>query len=801
MRLPVAIVVGVVFVTGLGTLASTPALAGPAHRASATGKVHRIEKVCAPTAQHLSCGALRQADPDQPPVSPQAAGTWVAQASLPSGYGPSDLRSAYNLSASGSPAQTVAIVDAFDDPAAESDLATYRSTYGLPACTTANGCFRKVNQSGAASPLPSPDVNWAGEISLDLAMVSAICPGCHILLLEGDASTVESLGTAVNTAVAMGAKFVSNSYGTPEPANAASYDSSYYYHPGVVITASSGDTGYGTQYPASGQGVTAVGGTSLTKAPGTARGWTETAWSGAGSGCSAAFPRPATQTNLNTGCGNRAVTDVSAVADPQTGVAVYQSYTSSTMKPGWQVYGGTSVAAPVIAAVYALAGDPGPSDVPNSYPYAGPAGSLNDVTSGSNGTCAGTMCTAGPGWDGPTGLGTPDGLAAFTAPPAAAPVATTPAVGFVPAGPARVLDTRTGVGAGGTVARLGPDSSLVLTMPNPPAGVSAVVFNLTATNMDGAPATYVAACPAAQPLPECSATSAINPNAGVNIANQVTVPIAADGKVRLYNNSGRLDLVADLAGYHTTGFTPAGPTRVLDTRTGVGAGGTVARVGPGEVLTVAMPAPPPGVSAVVFNLTATNMDGAPATYVAACPAAQPLPECSATSAINPNAGVNIANQVTVPIASDGLVRLYNSQGSLDLIADLAGYHTAGFTPAGPNRVLDTRTGTGTGGKVARVGPGEVLTVAMPAPPPGVSAVVFNLTATNMDGAPATYVAACPAAQALPECSATSAINPNAGVNIANQLTVPIASDGLVRLYNSQGSLDLIADLAGYLTGS
>lgn len=361
---------------------------------------HPTERVCPDNGKLRACFAIRQTDTVQPQVAANVA---------PPGFGPADLRSAYQLTTSGSAAMTVAIVDAFDDPNAESDLATYRSTFGLPPCTTANGCFRKVNQNGQASPLPVSDTGWAGEISLDVDMVSAICPNCHILLLEANRPTVNSLGTAVNTAVSMGAKFVSNSYGGPEDGTENSYDTAYYRHPGVVITASSGDGGFGVSYPASGAGVTAVGGTSLTRDT-SARGWSETVWNGAGSGCSTSVARPAFQTGLATGCSRRAEADVAAVADPQTGVAVYQSSGAS----GWVIYGGTSVAAPIIASIYALAGNPGPSDSPNSYPYAH-TGALNDVTTGSNGTCGVPLCTAGARYDGPTGLGTPHGMLAFAA--------------------------------------------------------------------------------------------------------------------------------------------------------------------------------------------------------------------------------------------------------------------------------------------------------------------------------------------------------------------------------------------------
>jgi len=392
----------VLAVAGFAALALTvPALPATALPATAAA-VHPTARVCAQTAKPgmATCFAERQTDTIRAALAPNA---------LPGGFGPSGLRSAYNLTASGSASATVAIVDSNDDPNAESDLATYRSTYGLPACTTANGCFKKVNQNGQTSPLPAADSGWAGEISLDVDMVSAICPNCHILLVEADQASMADLGTAVNTAVAMGAKYVSNSYGGGEDGSEPGYDSSYFHHPGVAITASTGDNGYGISYPASSQYVTAVGGTSLTQGGGT-RGWTETAWSGAGSGCSTSVAKPAFQ-NVTTGCTKRANADVSAVADPQTGVAVYQTYGGS----GWAVYGGTSASSPIIASVYALAGPPGASDTPAAYPYSH-AGNLNDVTSGSNGNCStAVQCKAGAGWDGPTGLGTPNGTAAFTA--------------------------------------------------------------------------------------------------------------------------------------------------------------------------------------------------------------------------------------------------------------------------------------------------------------------------------------------------------------------------------------------------
>src|SRR3954466_5061690 len=202
----------------------------------------------------------------------------------PSGYGPADLQSAYALpSATAGTGQTVAIVDAFDDPKAESDLAAYRSTYGLPACTTANGCFKKVNQSGAPGSYPSGDQGWAVEISLDLDMVSAACPHCKILLVEATSNSNVNLYTAVDTAARLGPPVVSNSYGGGESSSETT-DESHFNRPGIPITVSSGDSGYGVEFPAASRYVPAVGGRSLSRAS-NARGWSDSVWSGAGSGC------------------------------------------------------------------------------------------------------------------------------------------------------------------------------------------------------------------------------------------------------------------------------------------------------------------------------------------------------------------------------------------------------------------------------------------------------------------------------------------------------------------------------------
>ena len=325
----------------------------------------------------------------------------------PTGYGPVQFHTGYNLpSTSLSAAQTIAIVDAYDDPNAEADLATYDNQYGLlPACTTANGCFKKVNQTGGTS-YPRANQGWALEISLDVQTAHEICQNCKILLVEASSNSFTNLLAAEDYAAAHATE-ISNSYGGSESSSDTSYDA-HFKHLGIPITASAGDGGYGVEYPAASQYVTAVGGTTLNLSSNNTYAG-ETVWSGTGSGCSAYDPKPSWQTD--SGCSRRTVADVSADADPNTGASVYDSYGYQGQR-GWFQVGGTSLSAPLIAAVYALAGNPA-STTYGSYPYTHTS-SLHDVTSGSNGSCGGSyLCTATKGYDGPTGNGTPNGTGGF----------------------------------------------------------------------------------------------------------------------------------------------------------------------------------------------------------------------------------------------------------------------------------------------------------------------------------------------------------------------------------------------------
>lgn len=394
-------------ITGLGTLLIALAACGgnangvPAGTSgSAGGAVHgaarysaNTVRACAPTKNPdmAFCLALMRTD--------------VGGGPLVQGFGPSDLQSAYSLpSSTAGTGQIVAVVDAYDDPNAASDLAVYRSNFGLPACNTSNPCFEKVNEKGQQSNYPQANSGWAVEESLDVDMVSAICPNCKVVLVEASSAYLYDLGQSVNTAVKIiGAGAVSNSYigyGARGPVGGR-----YYHHPYNIITAAAGDDGYKVGEPAGWRDVVAVGGTSLFHSSGS-RGWSETVWPGTGSGCEFLRPKPTWQTDK--GCKGRTMNDVAAVADPSTGVAVYDTYGEG----GWIVLGGTSVASPIIASIYALAGNTNKQTYAKSL-YATGA-SLWDVTSGSNGTCKHTyLCTAGPGYDGPTGNGTPNGISAF----------------------------------------------------------------------------------------------------------------------------------------------------------------------------------------------------------------------------------------------------------------------------------------------------------------------------------------------------------------------------------------------------
>jgi subtilase family serine protease len=390
---------------GAGALAVTTVTAGVPGAVAASAGLTRVpglhaQRVCAkPTTGHATC--LSKVMVDRNGARPDAS------TPLASALSPTQLKAAYGLSGASGGGRTVAIVDAYGYPNLQRDLTTYRSYYGLPSCTTSNGCLRIINQSGGTS-LPRTNVGWDQEQALDVDAVSAACADCKILVVQASSTSFADLGTAVVTAAKQaGVVAISNSYGGSDAPD--STYGTYYNHPGIAVTASTGDDGYqGGSYPASSSYVTAVGGTTL-KMSGTSR-VSETVWSGAGSGCSSYNAALAAAASFGTGCSKRAMADVSAAADPNYGgLSVYAP--TSASQSTWSQYGGTSEASPIIASVYALSGNT--AGYANAIPYAHPA-SLHDITSGSNGSCTTTQwCKARSGWDGPSGLGTPNGTGAF----------------------------------------------------------------------------------------------------------------------------------------------------------------------------------------------------------------------------------------------------------------------------------------------------------------------------------------------------------------------------------------------------
>ncbi len=459
-----------------------PAAGASVSLPAAKTRYAKVAPVCAPPAPgDAACAAfVREAVPaseaGSPGVTPYALNDGADTSGPAGGLTPKQLETAYGYdSLSGGSAQTVAIVDAYNDPGIEHDLGEFDANYGLSPCTRANGCFTEVSQTGTAS-LPTTDsATWALEMSLDVEMVHSACANCKILLVEANSASFSDLSTAVNTAVSLGATEVSNSYGGPEgELSPAELDA--FSHPGVVIAAATGDSGYDdwTYYnegefpperpnvPAALPSVVSVGGTTL-GLDGSGKRASETVWNGngpdndsvliegaTGGGCSLLFSAPPWQPDTPgygaAGCGGtRLAADISADADPISGVAVYDSFSCGACKNGkaWIVVGGTSLATPLISAMYALAGGANGASDPAVAPYGhlGDSADLFDVTEGGNGWCDAapesscghpdafdalvpgfalhvdceytTACDAAPGYDGPSGVGTPNGLGAF----------------------------------------------------------------------------------------------------------------------------------------------------------------------------------------------------------------------------------------------------------------------------------------------------------------------------------------------------------------------------------------------------
>jgi subtilase family serine protease len=462
---------------------------------------------CNPTARtHPTfCMAVRKelVNPSTPGAKAfvRGDGTNAAGTTGPAGgLTPSDLATAYGFTSTAATTQTVGIVDAFNDPDINADLQTFDKQYALAACTEANGCLKVVGQTGTSTLPPNATNDWPNEESLDVETVHAVCQKCKILVVEATTDNVSAsnpaadMAIAENEAVKLGAKLVSNSFGYPETLFNTT-DAAAFNHSGDVIAASTGDDGwrdfdylgeFGSPYdmanaPSALNTVVGVGGTSLYLGQTAAR-QNETVWNdngtkdyfeqnfgqglgATGGGCSAKYAAQTWQTHVanwaQTVCGTkRSPADVSADADYLTGFDVYNSDScSSACSTGWNTFGGTSLASPIITSMWALAGGSGGVAYPaaNLYANLGKT-SLYDVTSGGNGFCGGegaAACgdpnTLGDGWvdcdfpatgttasagdrecdalagyDGPTGVGTPNGLTAFKKPAAAVSTPPTP---------------------------------------------------------------------------------------------------------------------------------------------------------------------------------------------------------------------------------------------------------------------------------------------------------------------------------------------------------------------------------------
>ena len=461
--------------------------------------------------------------------------------------------------------------------------------------------------------------------------------------------------------------------------------------------------------------------------------------------------------------------------------AGHASQTVAVGKAGQTVaFTSTAPAHAVVGDTYTVSATGGQSGAPVTFSS---ATASTCTVSGSTVTFTGaSTCTvhAAQSGDADYASGSADQSIAVTQPPPAGVV--TPL-----AHPVRIVDTRAGVGA--PHGEVGPQGSITVTVPGRPAGTTAVMVNLTAVGYTGRGSTYVSACPYAVSATTCVTTSALNVTGPGPIANEITVPLGADGTFRLINRTGSVDLVVDVTAYLRAGFVSGGPTRQYDSRTGTGA----APIGADTTRTITLAAVPAGARAAVINLTGTNFAGAGATYLSVCQPGQSTPACARTSRLNLSSSAPVANELTVPIGADGTIRLYNRIGTADVIVDVSGYLTSGYTPRIPTRILDTCTKIGA---TSAVGPGSSIVVTVPPVPAGTTAVTLNLTATGLRGSATSYVTACADTDSNTLCAHISTVNAVGTQPIANEITIPLPTDRKIRLYNRTGTIDLIADLTG-----
>lgn len=758
--------------------------------------------------------------PDRAPTLPGAlAGAVTAVVGLdsrpvmhrravPAGFAPSTLRAAYQVPDSSSSGAGATIGSLQLSGWDAGNLAVFAQAAGIPLLAAQ---YQPTGVDGMTPSRYDPADGGHGEVSLDQEALLGAAPAAVQAPYFAPNSTrgvQDAYDRMASDAAAGRLTAVSTSWGACEPqydraALTALHDTlTRLVAAGTPLFAASGDAGAydcavpgapsttpAVDYPASDPVTVGVGGTSLTVSGGTAA---ETAWSntsqrsGTGGGQSGVFARPTYQRQLSQPGTGRLVPDLSAVADPRTGIGIYDAD-----EGGWEVVGGTSAAAPLVtgqyvAALSSLGCTAGRGDLHTGlYGAAGTAG-LYDVTAGDN-----LRDSAAPGYDLATGLGSPrwQTLAGALTPAGGCPDGT-----FTPLLPYRLVDTR-GRGA------VGPGASLAVQVTGvggvPASGVSAVVLNLTGTGPTAS--TYLTAYPTGAALPTASN---LNLPPGATRADLVTVPVGSGGRVSVFNYAGSVQVVADVAGYYSGGsgavaarFVPLTPTRVFDTRSAgkVGAGQTISPqvAGVGGV---------PGTDTVAVAMTVTATEETRSGFLTVYPSGSSRPTASTLNFV---AGATTPNAVAAKLGPDGRVSIFSSAGDTHVLGDVVGYWTAGpladtrgtrFHATQPTRIIDTRRGLGA--TPAPAGPaGTVTTAAVgvgPLPAGEVSAVVLTVTAVAPTGSG--YLTVYPGGAARPTASNLNFV---AGQTVADLVTVPVGSDGTITFFNAAGSTHVLADVVGW----
>ena len=754
------------------------------------------------------------------------------------------------------------------DPTGVSDL---DSCYGHSSTSVS-----EVKVDGGPTAPANMYNNIGVESALDIENIANLAPGASIIDYAGpdDASDTDVLNTYETIFDQDKAQVVSSSWGICEPVSQADSSSMQVSESalfeqaavqGQTVVAASGDAGSTDCYsegvaadnsilavddPASQPYVTGVGGTTMTGLSDPAQSvWNEACqtigkvvYCGAGGGgVSNYWSQPSYQSGVagsgytakcakasSTGC--RQVPDVSALADSNEGYVIDEYYDDGVGDTGYyyNVVGGTSGAAPVWAAIFALA------DASSTCQSNGGAGFVNpslyaagkaktssvftDITSGNN-KIAGYGATYGysaaSGYDMDSGWGTPDAAGVLSTVCQGSVVS--PASYYEPDGPVRLLDTRKATLVGtvtGPIASKGT-VKVQITGKNgvPTSGVTAAILNVTVTGPTaGGNATVY---PDGTNLP---LSSNLNWVKGGTEPNLVVVPVGSDGKVDIWNGSpGTVQFIADLEGYFTSSasasgvssYTPVGPVRAMDTRAGTGVaraklaehgidslqvGGTTITPTTGSAVTI-----PSGITGIAMNVTVTNVTGS--GYLAVYPNENSAGTAVATpnvSNLNFSPGSTVPNMVIIPVGADGKVDFYNGalSGSTDVIADIAGYYTAGtsgakYHPLGPVRLVDTRYGQGES-SAAPIGTKGTLTLPLPS---SYSAIIANLTVVSPKAGG--FLSAYPAGGNQPN---VSNLNFGTGETIPNLAIVP-SSNGVTFYNNATGSLQLVVDLAGYFSAS